>query len=511
MRGIESGQNLRTIDVLFNVGTAAGLSDGELLERYASRGGEAAELAFAALVERHGPVVYRVCRRMLRDPNDAQDAFQAAFLVLIRKAHSIRNRESVGSWLYGVALRVASDARAATSRRLTHERNAARPELQASASCDLAEALTEEVGRLPEKFRVPIVLCDLEGYTCEEVARRLGWPLGTVRSRLTRGKERLRSRLQRRGLAPSSSVIVAALRMPAEAVPSAVVGSTLRTAVSITTGRAVAGAVSAPVLALSEGVLRTMLISKLKITAGAVLAGVIAAGSAGVLAQAGAGPDPNAASGPARVRYEIRISVDGKPSGEPLVAEVAEGSDILLKTPNEEIHIDRSNSKAPVTQGAMARGMMGMYEDALARQKSRSDRGDRDGEARVKNRGSRNGEASKDAGQPGYGRMMGMGMPGMQSMMRGGMAQGAGGMAQGAGGMAQGAGGMAQGAAGEAQNSAAPAADGSAGAMMGMMGRMGGMMGGPPPRDQEQRLREVERKLDEILKRLDDQKGRPAQ
>lgn len=502
MRGIESGQNLRRIDVLFNVGTAADLSDGELLERYASRGGEAAELAFAALVERHGPVVYRVCRRMLRDPNDAQDAFQAAFLVLIRKAHSIRNRDSVGSWLYGVALRVASDARAATSRRVAHERNAARPELQLPGSCDLAEALTEEVGRLPEKFRVPIVLCDLEGYTCEEVARRLGWPLGTVRSRLTRGKERLRSRLQRRGLAPSSSVLLAALRMPAEAVPPAVVGSTLRTAVSITTGRAVAGAVSAPVFALSEGVLRSMLISKIKITAGAVLAGVLAAGSAGVLAQAGGGPDPKAPSGPARVRYEIRVSVDGKPTGEPIVAEVAEGSDILLKTPNEAIHIDRSSSKAQATQSEMAKGamrmsMMGMYQDPLARQKGPSERGDSDDDARAKNRGTRTKEARKDTGQKGYdsgpmmdrGSMMGMGMPSMMGSTR--------------------RGGMEAGAAGEAPNMAPPGAGGNSGAMMGMMRGMG-MMGGPPPRDQEQRLREVERKLDEILKRLDDQKSRSA-
>lgn len=499
MRGIESGHTLRRIHALFDVGTAAGLSDGELLERYTSRTGEAAELAFAALVERHGPVVYRVCRRMLRDPNDAQDAFQAAFLVLIRKARSIRNRDSVGSWLYGVALRVAADSRAATSRRAAHERNAARGEVQHPSSSELSEVVTEEVGKLPEKFRVPILLCDLEGYTCEEVARRLGWPLGTVRSRLTRGKERLRSRLERRGLAPSASVVAAALRMPAETVPPGLVHATLRSAVSVTTGQAVAGAVSAPVFALSEGVVRSMLFSRIKLSAGALMAAAVTVGTAGVLAQAT--PDPSGNPSPPaapRVRYEIRISVDGKPSGEPIVAEVAEGSNITVTTSNEAIHINRNASKGPA--GMMGMGPPGMVAQPFglatrANSAGAAPSGRMGVDARLKNRRSKSEEKDKGNIREGDPGMMEGETPGMGSMLRSMMA-----------------GGIAPGGRAEMKNAEGAMSGGTTPSMMemGMMRGYGGMMGGPPPRDQEQRLQDVERKLDEILKRLDDRKGPSA-
>ena len=171
-----------------------------------SLGGEAAEMAFSALVERHGPMVLRVCRSILRDEHDAQDAFQATFLVLVDRAGSVRDRSSVGSWLHGVALRVAACARGSVVRRRVHERRAA--DLTADGfhprgvEPDLAPALHEELARLPERYRVPIVLCYMEGLACEEAAQRMRLPVGTVKSRLARGRDRLRDRLIRRGLAP---------------------------------------------------------------------------------------------------------------------------------------------------------------------------------------------------------------------------------------------------------------------------------------------------------------------
>ena len=176
--------------------------------------GEAAELAFAALVERHGPMVLRVCRAVLADPHDTQDAFQATFLVLVKKARGLWVRDSLGPWLHQVAYRTASCARLAAARRHRHERCAAalRKEARVEVHDDLARVLHEEIERLPERFRAPLVLCDLEGRSHEQAARHLGWPVGTVKSRQARGRERLRDRLRRRGLAPEPAVLAAALR-----------------------------------------------------------------------------------------------------------------------------------------------------------------------------------------------------------------------------------------------------------------------------------------------------------
>ncbi|WP_154673861.1 RNA polymerase sigma factor, partial [Singulisphaera acidiphila] len=164
---------------LFNVGTVAGLSDGELLDRFTARRGESAELAFAALVERHGPMVLRVCRKVLHDSDDAADAFQATFLVLARKAGSIHRRSSLGAYLHGVALRVANCNRLAVVRRRRHERTYAEKAgtaYQAKPPDDLGRVLHEELGRLPERFRGVAVLCDLEGKTYVEAAGLLGCP-----------------------------------------------------------------------------------------------------------------------------------------------------------------------------------------------------------------------------------------------------------------------------------------------------------------------------------------------
>ena len=171
----------RQLSTLFNVGAIRELTDGQLLERFARGDGEAAELAFAALVERHGAMVLRVCRAQLADPHDTQDAFQATFLVLVEKARGLWVRDSLGPWLHQVALRTASCARSSAIRRRRLERRAA--EIAASRrfrmrtpTPELARVLHEEIDRLPERYRVPIVLCDLEGRTCEEAARVHGPP-----------------------------------------------------------------------------------------------------------------------------------------------------------------------------------------------------------------------------------------------------------------------------------------------------------------------------------------------
>ncbi|MHB1558599.1 MAG: RNA polymerase sigma factor, partial [Isosphaeraceae bacterium] len=163
----------RSLEALFDSGVVGDLPDGQLIERFTARHREAAELAFHALVDRHGPMVLRVCRRVLDDPNDAEDAFQATFLVFLRRAGSIRERASVASWLHGVAHRVASRARVESARRRRIERRGVRPEVSHddhAARLDLESLVDEELTRLPEKYRAPVVLCYLEGLTHESAA-----------------------------------------------------------------------------------------------------------------------------------------------------------------------------------------------------------------------------------------------------------------------------------------------------------------------------------------------------
>ena len=284
-----NGEVRRYVRALFDVGTVAGLSDGQLLDRFASRGGELAELAFSALVERHGPMVLRVCRRVLADPHDAEDAFQAVFLVLARRAASIRSRESLASWLHGVALRVASAARAARDRRKAHEgRAAARRAViveDRRAGDELGRALQEEIGRMPERYRAAAVLCYLEGRTYDEAARLLGCPVGTIKSRLATAREKLRKGLNRRGLGPPAGILGSMLAAEAAtaAMPRGLVEATVRSASWLATGRnATAGTVSAAVATLTEGVLKTMVLTKVRMTMALVLVVGIGVGTAGV-------------------------------------------------------------------------------------------------------------------------------------------------------------------------------------------------------------------------------------
>ncbi len=239
----KSGTVARQLRILFHVGTVGGLTDGQLLERFATGQGETAELAFAALVDRHGPLVLRVCRSVLTDAHDAQDAFQATFLVLVQKAHALWVRDSIGPWLYQVAYRTAACARSETARRRRHEQRAAERASETASGDEngpdreSAQRLHEEIDRLPPRFRAPIVLCDLEGYSHEQAARHLGWPVGTVKSRQARGRERLRARLIRRGLAPAGTLEALHLAAQAQAVvPSPLVEGTVQAAIRLLTG-----------------------------------------------------------------------------------------------------------------------------------------------------------------------------------------------------------------------------------------------------------------------------------
>ena len=289
------GAALRSIHALFAAGTVGGLADGKLLERFATRDGESAELAFAALVERHGPMVLRVCRGVLRDGHDAEDAFQATFLILARKARSVWVRDSLGPWLHGVAYRVATTARSTVSRRRSHEREAAErrsPVVAERDWDDLGAVVHEELNRLPGRYRSAVVLCCLEGLTQQQAAQRLGWPLGTVQSRLARGRERLRLRLTRRGLAPSAGFPVAILGMEAAraAVPAALANATSRAATRFAAGKMAVEVVTASVAALTDGVLKTMALTKLMtVGVSGLLLGVVMTG-AGLLAQTAGDP-----------------------------------------------------------------------------------------------------------------------------------------------------------------------------------------------------------------------------
>jgi RNA polymerase sigma-70 factor (ECF subfamily) len=254
------GSGLRT---LFEAGTIVGRSDVELLDRFLGAGGPAAELAFTTLVEWHGPMVWRVCRDVLRESNDADDAFQATFLILARRAGSIRQRSSLGPWLYGVALRVARSARSRAVRRRSRERSVEgleQEEARAYADrLDAAPILHEEVGRLPEKYRTPLILCYFEGLTHDQAASQLGWPVGTVRSRLAKARDRLRPRLLRRGVAPSVAILGATGRAEAvTAVPAALVSA----AVGTTVRAGGVGMVPAAVAALAGTTLREMTFMK---------------------------------------------------------------------------------------------------------------------------------------------------------------------------------------------------------------------------------------------------------
>lgn len=316
----QSGAVSRELDRVFPRGTVACLSESQLLGRFVARGDEA---AFEALLTRHGPMVLGVCRRILGDPNDAADAFQATFLILVRKAGALRDPDQLGPWLYGVAFKVAAKARSDSARRRDRERREVRPEASEEGSsldrADLRGILDEELNRLPEKYRRPIILCYLEGQTHEEAARRLRCTTGMLRGRLDRGREKLRSRLGRRGLAPAAILTAPALAGEAVAatVPDALRETALSAAIQSLDGGA-AAAISASAHSLARRVLRSAFLSKLTIAAAMLLmpgAALLAVMPPGIIAkgvpQVGR-PEPQMAGSPKPIREAEGITLTGR-------------------------------------------------------------------------------------------------------------------------------------------------------------------------------------------------------
>jgi RNA polymerase sigma factor (sigma-70 family) len=268
-------------------------TDGQLLERYLS---ERDEQAFALLVRRHGPMVLGVCRRILGSRHDAEDAFQATFLVLIRRAGCIHPLDRVGGWLHGVAYRTALEARRRRGRRRRQEAQVVpRAPSSEDAAAEWTALLDGELKRLPVTYRLPLLLCDMEGLTRKQAAQRLGWPEGTVSSRLSRGRSLLAGRLKRHGLGLSLAAAAVTEGTATATVPASLVGATVKTAMLMAAGQtAAARLVAANAVSLMEKGLRVMYLSKLKLLAVVVL-GI---GLLGGLAYHGRGQQPKPPSEP---------------------------------------------------------------------------------------------------------------------------------------------------------------------------------------------------------------------
>jgi HlyD family secretion protein len=272
----------RGIRTLYSVGTIRDLGDGQLLERFATDRGEAAELAFAALVERHGPMVLRVCHSVLSNWHDTEDAFQATFLLLVKKARGLWVRDSLGPWLHQVAVRTAWATRVAAARRRRCEERMAVVVAAAApppSDDDTNQILHLELNRLPERFRLPLILCDLEECSHQQAARHLGWPIGTVKSRLARGRERLRERLTSRGFTANLAPMFATARCDASLASRmpALIDSTARAALPFASSSTVA---VGSLATLAHEVIRTVLLSRWMKAATIVVA--VGATSAGV-------------------------------------------------------------------------------------------------------------------------------------------------------------------------------------------------------------------------------------
>jgi RNA polymerase sigma factor (sigma-70 family) len=295
MSSAQVGAVLRQIRKLADARHDAEVPDHDLLERFAR---DRDEGSFAALLLRHGPMVLSVCRNVLHDWHDAEDAFQAAFLLLARKADSIHRREAVSSWLYRVAYRLAVRARAnAARRRVVEKRAVTMPSADPVLDMSLREVrgvLFEELEKLPEQYRAPLVLCGLEEKSLEEAARLLGWTRWAVKGRLQRGRELLRNRLRRRGLElpVALSATALALGTATDRVSAALADSTLRAAVKVAAGGAAAGAVSPEVAALVHEAGKTLSHGTATIAAILSLALGVAATTFGVVWHGASAADP---------------------------------------------------------------------------------------------------------------------------------------------------------------------------------------------------------------------------
>jgi RNA polymerase sigma factor (sigma-70 family) len=263
-------------------GSKSQRTDEGLLRDYATSRDAA---AFAAIVQRHGPMVLGVCRRVLRREHDAEDAFQATFLVLMHKARSLTRPKLLANWLYGVAYRTALKARLVAARQRRREKPivkepAVEPAHEGTWN-DLRPILDDELSRLPQKLRAPVVLCYLEGQTTQEAARAVGCPQGTILSRLARARQRLRSRLTRRGLVLSSGVL-ATLLCRTTSLEAAMPGALLKSisGQGLATPAQTTQTVSAHAADLAQRIMKSMLIRKLLTSAGLMLVAVLGIGIA---------------------------------------------------------------------------------------------------------------------------------------------------------------------------------------------------------------------------------------
>lgn len=324
---------------LINRQSGSTLTDAQLLENFVVRRDEA---SFEVLVWRHGAMVLALCKRVLRDSHEAEDAFQATFLVFAKKAGSIGRGEVLAAWLYKVAYRIALRLRAAAARRSpTGEPTDELPAPEAVGDADwhdLKPVLDDEIARLPEKYRAPFVLCYLEGRTNEEAAAQLGCPKGTVLSRLARGRDRLRARLARRGVALTATAFALTLSQNAAsaALPVALVTPTVGAAVPFAAGMVAVELVPAHIAALTEGALKTMTLVKMKVASAVLALAVLGTGitwgaraddsrlaaSSAAVALVELNPEPNVApaeedrerpnAGPTLVGKVIEVAKGGK-------------------------------------------------------------------------------------------------------------------------------------------------------------------------------------------------------
>ncbi len=286
MASRQSDSVFRHVRRIFNLGAVGTVSDAQLLDWYISSRDESAEAAFEELMLRHGPMVLGICRNLLQNADDAQDAFQAVFLVLANRARSIRRKDSVASWLFGVAQRVAARARTRTARRRSIDQKAAErvPECYVAPEPDSdQDVVHEELDRLPERLRAPLVLCYLEGLTYDAAAQHLDLSEGALRGRLSQARDRLRSRLTRRGVAVSAGLLAAGASGQVQAaVPEELLRSTIQIAQGLNAGNAAT--------LLARGVLNAMMLKQLKVAAGLLAIGAATCFTAGLAW--GLGPRP---------------------------------------------------------------------------------------------------------------------------------------------------------------------------------------------------------------------------
>jgi RNA polymerase sigma factor (sigma-70 family) len=319
----------------------AARSDGELLTCYIARRDEA---AFEGLVRRHGPMVYGVCRRLLRSEADAEDAFQATFLVFIRKAASIRPREKTANWLYGVAYHTAQKARDAAMKRRVKERQAGenpRPEAPEDIWGPLLPLLDQEIHRLPEHYRLAVVLCDLEGKSHKNAALQLGWPQGTLSGRLSRARALLRRRLARQGLALGAGAF--APSVGSAALPMGLTTATVKAALAFAAGSA-AGVVSVKVIALTEGTVKAMLLTKLYAMTAVLLAVTLAGVGTAVAVSSMPGKEVRAPMDPDHAKAAPTPKADGEAASdadEKAVRDYVAELRAAVKNPADDKHIYR--------------------------------------------------------------------------------------------------------------------------------------------------------------------------